>query len=525
MNYNLVEIIRDAEMAYPQKTALIFNNQNYTYKDIWRQICAIAAGMRLNGLQQGDKVVICLGNHINSIAIFFAAQKLGACPSIIAFDTPEEKIKFILNNSGASFFFTSSIIAATLLKYDYFYFSNINLIIDKVENIYAENNLINFDDFISDPISEANIPLQAISVDLASIIYTSGSTGEPKGVMLSHQNMMAATRSLVNYLEYHHDDTVMAVLPIAFDYGLYQIILAFFVGGTVVLESNNTPPPVVLRHIQQYRCTIMPGLSSLYSLLDIYASKGSFDLSSIRLVSNTGMALRKQHVSMIKRLFPTAKIFSMYGLTECKRCTYLPPDDLDRKPDSVGIAIPNTQIMVVDDNNQPCTAGEIGQLLIRGETVMQGYWRNSEATEKRIGIHPIYGDRCLYSGDYGWLDEEGYFYFVGRMDEVAKIRGRKVIFSEIEKVLFGHDSIIEAAVIVHSGEESSEDSIIAFVATQTQEKLLESDLKHFCSNLLELHQIPSVFIQLSRLPKNANGKFDKHQLRQRYQSIIQERFA
>lgn len=258
------------------------------------------------------------------------------------------------------------------------------MIIDKVENIYAENNLINFDDFISDPISEANIPLQAISVDLASIIYTSGSTGEPKGVMLSHQNMMAATRSLVNYLEYHHDDTVMAVLPIAFDYGLYQIILAFFVGGTVVLESNNTPPPVVLRHIQQYRCTIMPGLSSLYSLLDIYASKGSFDLSSIRLVSNTGMALRKQHVSMIKRLFPTAKIFSMYGLTECKRCTYLPPDDLDRKPDSVGIAIPNTQIMVVDDNNQPCTAGEIGQLLIRGETVMQGYWRNSEATEKEL---------------------------------------------------------------------------------------------------------------------------------------------
>lgn len=519
MKHNLVEIIRDTDLNHPYRTAFIFKDHYYSYRDVWMRVCSLAAGMRLRGLQHGERIVICLGNHPDSIAAFWAAQKLGACPSLVAVDTPVNKLGYILNNSGARQLLTSSAISAALSDFGLEHFPDLGTIIVAGETCRTEV-FIALDDFVADPVPEACLPLQAISVDLASIIYTSGSTGEPKGVMLSHQNMMAATDSLANYLAYRQSDVIIAVLPVAFDYGLYQIILSCHVGATLVLEPDGILPSLVLRHIQQYGCTVMPGLSSLYSLLDTYAARGSFDLSSVRLVSNTGMALRKQHVEMLKRLFSQAEIFSMYGLTECKRCTWLPPVDLERKPDSVGIAIPNTQIMVVNEQHQPCQPGEVGELVIRGATVMQGYWRNPEATAKKIGLHPLYGDRCLYSGDYGWLDDEGYFYFVGRMDEVAKIRGRKVIFSEIEEVLFRHEVVTEAAVIVHTDEHDPEDRIIAFVAMAKPGTLTEAELRQFCLSQLEQYQVPHVFMVMSNLPKNANGKFDKHKLRVSYQDAV-----
>ncbi|TNL05634.1 aminopeptidase [Kosakonia cowanii] len=512
MKHSLAELIRDADINYPDRTALIFKDHHYSYHDIWMRVCAIAAGMRQRGLQPGDRVVICLGNHPDSLAAFWAAQKLGACPSLVAIDTAVNKLAYILNNSGARQLLTSPAISGALMAFGLQQIPELNTVIVAGDLSRTEKG-ISLEEFIADPLAEAKIPLQAISVDLASIIYTSGSTGAPKGVMLSHQNMLAATDSLATYLGYRQDDVIIAVLPVAFDYGLYQLILSCYIGATVVLEPDGVLPTLVLRHIQQYGCTVMPGLSSLYSLLDTYASRGKFDLSRVRLVSNTGMALRKQHIHMVKRLFPQADIFSMYGLTECKRCTWLPPADLERKPDSVGIAIPNTQILVVNDQNQPCTPGEVGQLVIRGATVMQGYWRNPEATAKKIGIHPLYGDRCLYSGDYGWLDDEGYFYFAGRMDEVAKIRGRKVIFSEVEKALFRHEAVIEAAVIVHNDEQDPEDRIVAFVATSSPAALTEAELRQFCLTQLVQYQVPHVFVLLPRLPKNANGKFDKHKLR------------
>lgn len=204
--------------------------------------------------------------------------------------------------------------------------------------------------------------------------------------------------------------------------------------------------------------------SSLYALLDTYASRGLFDLGCVRLASNTGMALRWQHIEMLKRLFPAAEYFSMYGLTECKRCTYLPPADLERKPDSVGIAIPNMQIMVIDEHGQPCPEGVVGQLIIRE---------------------------------------------------------RKVIFSEIEKALYLHDGILEAAVVVRTSEGEAESDIIAFYATQDGQPINEFELKRFCGGILEHYQIPQVFLHMRNLPKNANGKFDKRQLRERYQEKLQ----
>ena len=236
-------------------------------------------------------------------------------------------------------------------------------------------------------------------------------------------------------------------------------------------------------------------------------------LSSVRLVSNTGMALRLPHIEMVQRLFPRAEIFSMYGLTECKRCTYLPPGDVMRKPQSVGGAIPNMQITVIDEAQRECQPGEVGQLIIRSDLVMQGYWRNPEATAKRLGLHPVYGDKCLFSGDYGWLDEEGHFHFVGRMDEVAKIRGLKVVLSHVEKAVYRDSKVEEVAVVAIDLPEYSESALVAYVAGKG---IQAADLHALCQQTLKAHERPQQIVVLSRLPKNANGKFDKRVLKQRF---------
>jgi acyl-CoA synthetase (AMP-forming)/AMP-acid ligase II len=198
-------------------------------------------------------------------------------------------------------------------------------------------------------------------------------------------------------------------------------------------------------------------------------------------------------------------------LTECKRCTYLPPHLIDVKPGSVGIAIPNTEIMVVDEADQACAPNQIGQLVVRGGTVMQGYWRRPEETRQKIREHPVHGGRCLYTGDYGYLDEDGFFYFKGRMDEVVKVRGRKLIPREVEDALRQIAGVHEAAVIAMA-QQDGDVEIVAFVESD------ESQLDHVrlttgCRERLERFQIPQRFVILTKLPRNENGKVDKPLLR------------
>lgn len=208
-------------------------------------------------------------------------------------------------------------------------------------------------------------------------------------------------------------------------------------------------------------------------------------------------------------MFPPSSNFFNVGLTECKRTTWLPPHEIDTRPDSVGIAIPNTEILIISDEGHLCPDGEIGQLVVRGETVMQGYWRDTEMTAEKIRLHPIFGDSCLFTGDRGYLDKDGYFYFSGRTDDVLKLRGRKVIIGEIERILHRHEAIREAAVIVVETDWDTE--IVAF--HNGDQNLSTHDMRTHCAKFLEAYQIPSKFIILPSLPKAINGKIDRKQLR------------
>jgi acyl-CoA synthetase (AMP-forming)/AMP-acid ligase II len=355
-------------------------------------------------------------------------------------------------------------------------------------------------------------PRRCIDVDLAALVYTSGSTGEPKGVMLTHRNMLTAAASIAAYLEIAADEVILDVLPLAFDYGLYQMILAFRAGARLVLERSFAFPAQVLDLVKRERVTLFPGVPTMFATIGEMQGLSAFDLSSVRCVTNTAAALAPKHILKLREIFPGARIYSMYGLTECKRCTYLPPADLEAKPTSVGIAIPNTELWVVDEQDRRVGPGVVGQIVIRGATVMRGYWGKPVETAVKLRPGPLPGELVLYTGDYGRLDEDGYLYFVGRMDDVLKCRGEKVPPREVEVAITDVPGVKECAVIGVADDLLGQ-AVKAFVVLEQGSTLTERDLRRECQRRLEPFMVPKYIIFADSLPKTTTGKIRKTELR------------
>ncbi|MET3580518.1 amino acid adenylation domain-containing protein [Mesorhizobium robiniae] len=349
---------------------------------------------------------------------------------------------------------------------------------------------------------------RCIDIDLAAIIYTSGSTGEPKGVMLTHRNMITACTSIASYLKLRDDEVILNVLPLAFDYGLYQMIMAFRTGARLVLERSFAFPAQILGLIKEERVTGFPGVPTIFAALSDLKSLKDQDFSSIRYVTNTAAALPLKHILMLQELFSDARIYSMYGLTECKRCTYLPPEDLERKPLSVGIAIPNTEMWIVDEHDRRVAPDVVGQLVIRGATVMKGYWGKPEATARKLKPGPLPGEQVLYTGDYCRMDAEGYLYFVGRGDEIIKSRGEKVAPREVENVLLDIPGVREAAVIGVPDELLGQ-AVKAFVVMEQGRVIGERQLQKECQKRLENFMVPKSIVIVPSLPMTDTGKLKK----------------
>jgi acyl-CoA synthetase (AMP-forming)/AMP-acid ligase II len=359
---------------------------------------------------------------------------------------------------------------------------------------------------------EAPPPRRNIDIDLASIIYTSGSTGDPKGVMLTHRNMLTAATSITRYLENVEDDVILGVLPLAFDYGLYQMIMSVRTGARLVLERSFAYPAQVLTAMVHEGVTGFPGVPTIFAVLAELKTLGEFDFSKIRYVTNTAAALPVKHITKLRELFPTARIYSMYGLTECKRCTYLPPADIDRKPTSVGIAIPDTELWLVDEDDKRLGPNEVGQLVIRGATVMRGYWEKPEATAKKLKPGPLPGEFVLYTGDFCRLDDEGYLYFVGRMDDIIKSRGEKVAPKEVENVLYNIKGVRDAAVIGVPDDILGQ-AVKAFVVLEQGMALSTKDIQRECQLKLEGFMVPKYVEIVPDLPKTTTGKIKKTDLK------------
>jgi len=327
-------------------------------------------------------------------------------------------------------------------------------------------------------------------------------------VMLTHLNITSAARSITTYLGNTEDDVLLNVLPLSFDYGLYQVLMAFRKGARVVLGRTFTYPMTVLELLRTERATgfpIVPTISALLVQLDLTR----YPLPDLRYVTNTGAALPTAHITALRAWLPHVRLFSMYGLTECKRVAYLPPEEIDRRPTSVGKAMPNVEVTLVDEHGQPTTSG-VGELVVRGSNVMSGYWNRPDETGKVLRPGP-FGQRVLYSGDIFRTDEDGFLYFVSRKDDVIKSRGEKVSPREVENVIYDLAGVVEAAVIGEADDLLGQ-AVSAYIVKGDGVELTAQDVFRHCARFLEDFMIPRRVEFLDEMPRTATGKIDRRAL-------------
>ncbi|WP_224360861.1 class I adenylate-forming enzyme family protein [Hyalangium versicolor] len=510
----LHDFLHHSAHRLPSKGALVCGEQRLTYADVEHRSNALAHALVRRGVARGDRVVVFAENTAEAAISFWAVLKANAVVVMVNAQTRADKLAWYLNDCRAVALISESRLSTEFLS-------------AMTRTRHLRSVIISGP--LPTPLVEGPVPLTAwdkaladespsfpptrrsIDLDLAAIIYTSGSTGEPKGVMLTHRNMFAAATSISSYLRMVEDDVVLNVLPLAFDYGLYQLILTARVGARLVLERSFAFPARVLLKIVQEGVTGFPGVPTVFSILSEMRGLWNQDFSRVRFVTNTAAALSPKHIQMLRELFPQSRIYSMYGLTECKRCTYLPPEDLDRKPGSVGIPIPNTEVWVVDENGQRLDSGQVGQLVVRGPTVMRGYWEKPAATAERLKPGPLPGESILYTGDLCRMDAEGYVYFVARMDDIIKSRGEKVAPKEVESTLMNIPGVKETAVI-GVPDATLGQAVKAFVVLEQGAAVTEKDLHRACLRNLEPHAVPRYFQLVPNLPKTSTGKIKKTDL-------------
>jgi len=305
---------------------------------------------------------------------------------------------------------------------------------------------------------------------------------------------------------------VLCTSPLSFDYGLYQLLMCVRVGATLVLEHGFAFPGRIVQLLIDERVTGLPGVPTLFHVLIGLRGLADRELPHLRFLTNTGQALPVATIAALRRTFPRADLFSMYGLTECKRVSYLPPGQLDARPESVGRAIPGTEAWVDDGRGGVAAPGEVGELLVRGAHVMQGYWNAPEATAERLRPGRWPWERTLATGDLFRADEEGYLYFVGRRDDLIKSRGEKVVPREVEDVLHAAGGVAEAAVVGVPDERLGQ-AVLAHVAARPGAALDAAALRAHCAAALEAHMVPArIVVHEGALPRTPNGKVDRRAL-------------
>jgi amino acid adenylation domain-containing protein len=495
----------------PDKVALVCMKQRLTYGELNARSNALAHSLAAAGVERGDRVVVFADNTVETVISFWAVLKANAVVSIVNPLTKSDKLKYLLDDCRPTALITDAHIYSVFAEPARACRQLRRVIVSGViedAKLAALPHAQRWDEAVAGGDHMAAPARTCIDIDLASIIYTSGSTGDPKGVMLTHRNMLTACTSIASYLELQEDEVILGVLPLAFDYGLYQMLMAFRTGARLVLERSFTFPAQILNLMVDEGVTGFPGVPTIFSILAELKSLKDYDLSKIRYVTNTAAALPVKHILMLRDIFPAARIYSMYGLTECKRCTYLPPQDIERKPSSVGIAIPNTEMWIVDEDGNKVAPGTIGQLVIRGATVMKGYWEKPEATAVKLKPGPLPGEQVLYTGDHCKMDEEGYLYFVGRMDDIIKSRGEKVAPKEVENMLMNIPGVREAAVIGVPDEILGQ-AVKAFVVLEEGVTMSEKQLQKECQSRLENFMVPKYIVTVPNLPRTDTGKIKK----------------
>ena len=470
--------------------ALVERGCAFTYAGVRDRAAAIATTLVGVGLQPNDRVAVLLENGVDAVAAFFGALAAGGIAVLVNEVLRPRQLLQMLADSGATLVLTSTTLpAAQALAPE----TGARMLL--VEAIPAAGDFV---------------PVRRLGADPAQIIYTSGSTGPPKGVTVTHANLWASTQSVTSYLGITATDRIAGLLPFSFVYGMSQVLCALGTGATLVVERSPLAGQLATA-LRTQRVTVLAAVPPLWLQLLGAPAFRSGPLPDLRIMTNAGGRLPVAAVQALRQAQPHAQLFLMYGLTEALRCTYLPPEEVDRRPDSIGRAIPGAEVWVLRDDLVPCAPDEVGELVYRGPTVALGYWNDPEATARVFRPHPLRppgvpdGERVVFTGDIVRRDGDGFLYYVGRRDRMIKTLGYRVSPDEVSEVIFSSGEVADCVVVAEPDELRGQ-RIVAHTVLAPGGSL--NRLKQYCGIELPRYMQPTRFELCDDLPRLPNGKHD-----------------
>jgi acyl-CoA ligase (AMP-forming) (exosortase A-associated) len=517
------ELITRTASVSPQATALAYQRQSMSYATLAEQVSQAARAYLRFDLRRSERVAVYLEKRAETVIAMFGAAAAGGVFVPINPLLKPEQVAYILKDCSVRILVTSGerleLLAPVLHQC-----SELHTIVavgDKSARD-MERRTTAWEDALSGAHSAG--PHRVIDTDMAAILYTSGSTGKPKGVVLSHRNMVAGARSVAQYLENNEGDRILSALPLSFDAGFSQLTTAFHAGASVTLINYLLPRDIVTA-VDQGRITGLTAVPPLWIQLAQLKWPESAQ-NSLRYIANTGGRMPKATLDLLRAALPKTLVFLMYGLTESFRSTFLPPSELDRRPDSIGKAIPNSEVMVVREDGTPCAPGEPGELVHRGALVSLGYWNDPEKTAERFKPAPdqpkglVMPEIAVWSGDTVRMDEEGFLYFISRRDEMIKTSGYRVSPTEVEEVVYATGLVGEAAALGIPHPVLGQ-AIVVVATSRDGARLDTDDLLAQCRQRLPAFMVPTrVAVRKGSLPRNPNGKIDRKLMAQEMQDMF-----
>jgi long-chain acyl-CoA synthetase len=505
------DILEKNTTERPDKVALICEKRRLTYAQMDAMSNRLAHAFQQNGVQEGDRVLFYLLNGCELAVGIFAALKADAVFSVIDYANTFDTLRQIAMDSGAAALVTyghQAEPAAGLLREQ----ASLRLVVlaGKDSGIPGPGRL-SFD-AIQEMYPAANILRRRIDRDLAYLLYTSGSTGQSKGVMTTHRSSLSTVESGVEYFGLTEADIVTSPLPLSFSPGMNQLLMAFRVGATLILEQSFAYPSMTLKRMSAEGAT---GFAAVPTVLTIFLQNDlkQVDLSRLRFASSIGAALPRSVIERFHRMLPDVSLYSHYGMAEASFSLGLEPGQIDKRPDSVGKPFPGTQAWIESEDGRRLGPDGVGELVVRGNHVRSGYWNDPSLSERRFRPGALPGELVCYTGDQFRMDEDGYFYFIGRRDEIIKSGAKKVAFREIENALYSLPGVLEAAAI------GIPDPVLgqvvkAFVVLdkKVRESLTVQDVLKHCHQRLEEFKVPRQIEIKDSLPKTPSGKIKKTDL-------------
>lgn len=526
--YLIHHLLRDNAESAPERGALSYRGEEWSYATLSREMDRAARGLLALGLERGARVAVYLEKRLETVTALFAAAAAGGAFVPVNPVLRAAQVGYILRDCNVRVLVTSAARLADLAEElaacpD---LRHVILVDAKSERPTVSGVEVLGWEALLGAAGEGNKSgHRVIDVDLAAIMYTSGSTGSPKGVVLSHRNLLAGAESVSSYLENTADDRILSVLPLSFDAGLSQLTTAFCAGAEVTLLNYLLPRDVV-RACAQKRITGLTCVPPLW--VQLADQEWPADAAShLRYFANTGGHMPQPLLQKLRAHFPQAKPYLMYGLTEAFRSTYLDPAEVDRRPNSMGKAIPNAEILVVRPDGTPCEAGEHGELVHRGALVALGYWNDPDRTAERFRPAPGQDaalplpEMAVWSGDVVYRDEDDFLYFVGRRDEMIKSSGYRISPTEVEDVFY-KSGLVAEAVALGIPHPTLGQGIVVVASPPAAGPLDSEGLLSLCRQQLPRFMWPEVIAEKERLPKGPNGKIDRALLKQEFMATFEK---